>query len=160
MTPEQKLAELGLELPPAPKPGGIYKPVVLFNNLLFVSGQGPSQADGTLIKGKVGGDLSLEQGQLAARQTGLTMLATIKNEMGGLGRIKRLLKTFGMVNCTPDFEAQPGVINGFSQLMMDVFGPENGKGARSAVGMTLPGNMAVEIEAIFEIEGESAGLDE
>jgi len=151
MNVERKLNELGLVLPPAPQSGGIYKPVVITNNLLYISGQPPSREDGTLILGKVGKDLTLEEGQHAARQTGLTMLATLKKELGDLDKIKRLIKTLGMVNCLPEFEQQPQVINGYCQLMVDIFGDENGLGARSAVGMTLPGNIAVEIEAIFEI---------
>jgi enamine deaminase RidA (YjgF/YER057c/UK114 family) len=152
MSIEQKLTELGFELPPPPPPGGIYKPVVIVNNLLFVSGQPPGRSDGSLITGQVGTDLSLEEGQAAARQTGLTMLATIKREIGDLSGLKRLIKTLGMVNCLPDFKQHPQVINGYSQLMIDVLGEDNGRGARSAVGMILPGNIAVEIEAIFEVE--------
>lgn len=151
-TIEQKIKDLGLELPPPPPLGGIYYPVVIAGNQLFVSGQGPLKSDGTLIKGKVGRDLTLEEGQLAARQVGLTMLATIKAQIGDLGKIKRLIKTLGMVNCYPEFEQHPQTINGFSQLMVDVFGEENGKGARSAVGMSLPGNIAVEVECIFELK--------
>lgn len=150
--PEARIKELGLELPPVPKPAGVYKPVVVSCKFLYVSGQGPLKSDGTLIKGRVGEDLDLEAGRLAARQVGLTMLATIKAHYGDLKKIKRLVKTLGMVNCTPDFGQQPAVINGFSQLMADVFGEENGIGARSAVGAMLPGNMAIEVEAIFEIE--------
>lgn len=150
--PEARIKELGLELPPVPKPAGVYKPVVVSCKFLYVSGQGPLKPDGTLIKGRVGEDLDLEAGKLAARQVGLTMLATIKAHYGDLNKIKRLVKTLGMVNCTPDFGQQPAVINGFSQLMADVFGEENGIGARSAVGAMLPGNMAIEVEAIFEIE--------
>ena len=151
-TIEEKIKELGLELPPAPPLGGIYHPVVITGRQLYVSGQGPLQSDGTLIKGKVGKDLTLEEGQIAARQVGLTMLATIKAQIGDLGKIKRLIKTFGMVNCFPEFEQHPQTITGFSQLMVDVFGEENGKGARSAVGMSLPGNIAVEVECIFELK--------
>ncbi|QGY44903.1 RidA family protein [Maribellus comscasis] len=151
-TIEEKIKTLGLELPPAPPLGGIYHPVVIAGNQLYISGQGPLQSDGTLIKGKVGKDLTLEEGQLAARQVGLTMLATIKAQIGDLGKIKRLIKTLGMVNCYPEFEQHPQTINGFSQLMVDVFGEENGKGARSAVGMSLPGNIAVEVECIFELK--------
>ena len=151
---EDKIKALGLELPPAPPSGGIHHPVLIAGNLLYVSGQGPFQSDGTLIKGKVGKDLSLEEGQLAARQVGLTMLSTIKAQVGDLSKIKRLIKTFGMVNCHPEFEQHPQTINGFSQLMVDLFGEENGKGARSAVGMTLPGNIAVEVECIFELKSE------
>lgn len=151
---EEKMMALGLELPSAPPLGGIYHPVVITGSHLYVSGQGPLKNDGTLIKGKVGKDLTLEEGQLAARQVGLTMLATIKAQIGDLGKIKRLIKTFGMVNCFPDFEQHPQTINGFSQLMVDVLGEENGKGARSAVGMSLPGNIAVEVECIFELNKE------
>ena len=153
-TIEEKLKALGLELPPAPPLGGIYHPVVVAGNQLFVSGQGPLKSDGTLIKGKVGKDLTLEEGQLAARQVGLTMLATIKAQIGDLRKIKRLIKTLGMVNCYPEFEQHPQTINGFSQLMADVLGEQNGKGARSAVGMSLPGNIAVEVECIFELKEE------
>ena len=148
---EEKIKELGLELPPPPAAAGIYHPIVINGNLLYVSGQGPYLSDSTLIKGKVGKDLTLEEGQLAARQVGLTMLATIKSQIGDLTKIKRLIKTLGMVNCLPEFEQHPQTINGFSQLMVDIFGEENGKGARSAVGMTLPANIAVEVECIFEL---------
>ncbi len=153
-TIEEKIKALGLELPPVPPLGGIYHPVVIAGNKLYVSGQGPLKSDGTLITGKVGKDLSLEEGQLAARQVGLAMLATIKAQIGDLGKINRLIKTLGMVNCFPDFEQHPQTINGFSQFMVDVFGEENGKGARSAVGMSLPGNIAVEVECIFELKSE------
>jgi enamine deaminase RidA (YjgF/YER057c/UK114 family) len=149
---EQKIQDLGLELPPPPPSGGIYHPVVITGTHLYVSGQGPVQADGQLIRGKVGTDLSLEEGQLAARQVALTMLSTLKAQMGDLDKIKRLIKTLGMVNCQPEFTQHPQTINGFSQLMVDVFGEENGRGARSAVGMSLPGNIAVEVECIFELE--------
>lgn len=148
---EEKIKEMGLVLPPAPPLGGIYYPVVITGNYLYVSGQGPVQSNGELIKGKVGRDLTMEEGQLAARQVGLTMLSTIKAQIGDLGKIKRLIKTLGMVNCYPEFEQHPQTINGFSQFMVDVFGEENGKGARSAVGMSLPGNIAVEVECIFEL---------
>jgi len=148
---EEKILALGLTLPPAPQSGGIYHPIVISGNLLFISGQVPVQNDGTLIVGKVGDELSMEEGKSAARQVGLTMLATLKEELGELGRIKNLIKTLGMVNCTPEFSQQPQVINGFSELFVEILGEENGKGARSAVGMTLPGQIAVEIEAIFEL---------
>ncbi len=148
---EKKIKSMGLELPPAPPLGGIYYPVVIIDKQLYVSGQGPLQSDGQLIKGKVGRDLSLEKGQLAARQVGLTMLATIKDQIGDLDKIKRLIKTLGMVNCYSEFEQHPQTINGFSQFMVDVLGEKNGKGARSAVGMSLPGNIAVEVECIFEL---------
>ncbi|MHC4494434.1 MAG: RidA family protein [Planctomycetota bacterium] len=151
MGTEERILELGLVLPPALPSGGIYKPVVISGNLLFVSGQPPAREDGSLIKGKVGTDLTLEEGQLAAKQAALTMLSTLRKELGDLDKIGRLLKSLGMVNCLSSFEQHPQVINGYSQLMVDVLGGDNGKGARSAVGMTLPGNIAVEIEAIFEI---------
>jgi enamine deaminase RidA (YjgF/YER057c/UK114 family) len=154
-TVEEKIKALGLELPPVPPLGGIYHPVVIAGNYLYVSGQGPLKSDAQLIKGKVGRDLTLEEGQVAARQVGLTMLSTIKAQIGDLGKIKRLIKTLGMVNCYPEFEQHPQTINGFSQFMVDVFGEENGKGARSAVGMSLPGNMAVEVECIFELHEEN-----
>ena len=148
---EEKIKALGLELPPAPSAAGIYYPALISGNHLYVSGQGPVKSNGELIKGKVGKDLSLEEGILAARQVGLTMFSTIKSQIGDLDRMKRIIKTLGMVNCYPEFEQHPQTINGFSQLMVDVFGEESGKGARSAVGMTLPANIAVEIEAIFEL---------
>ena len=151
---EEKIKVLGLELPPAPPSGGIYHPVVISGAHLYVSGQGPVKPDGQLIKGKVGTDLSLEEGQVAARQVALTMLSTLQAQIGDLSKIKRLIKTLGMVNCHPEFEQHPQTINGFSQLMVDVFGEENGRGARSAVGMSLPGNIAVEVECIFELHQE------
>jgi enamine deaminase RidA (YjgF/YER057c/UK114 family) len=146
-----RIIELGLILPPAPKPVGVYKPVLVVDKFLYVSGQGPLLPDGSLIKGKVGDNLDTEAGKLAARQVGLTMLSTIKTHFGELKKIKRLVKVLGMVNSTADFESHPAVINGFSELMSDVFGPDNGVGVRSAVGMTLPSNIAVEIEAMFEL---------
>ncbi len=148
---EEQLIKLGLQLPPAPPAGGIYHAVVITGNLLYISGQGPVRNDGSLIKGKVGAELSTEEGKLAARQVGLTMLSTLRNEIGDLNKIKRLVKTLGMVNCTLEFDQQPQVINGFSELMVELLGDENGRGARSAVGMILPGQIAVEIEAIFEL---------
>jgi enamine deaminase RidA (YjgF/YER057c/UK114 family) len=149
--PELKIKELGLELPPAPKPMGVYKPVLVIGSFLYVSGQGPLRSDGTLIKGRLGNELNLEEGKMAARQVGLAMLSTIKANIGDLKKIKRLVKVLGMVNSTPDFDQHPAVINGFSQLMADVFGEDNGIGVRSAVGVILPGNIAVEIEAMFEL---------
>lgn len=149
--PELRIKEMGLVLPPTPKPVGIYKPVIVAGNLLFVSGQGPLKADGSLITGRLGADLDTEEGKLAARQVGLTMLSTLKTHFGDLNNIKRIIKVLGMVNSAPGFDKQPWVINGFSELMAEVFGEENGIGARSAVGMILPSNIAVEIEAIFEI---------
>ena len=152
MSAESRLTELGLVLPPVPKAGGIYQPVVQVGNLLYVSGHGPMRSDGTLITGKVGLDLTEEQGFEAARAVGLTLLATVRNALGSLNRIQRTIKTLGMVNATADFTRHPAVINGFSQLLKDLFG-EDGVGARSAVGMgSLPGNIAVEVEVIFELK--------
>jgi enamine deaminase RidA (YjgF/YER057c/UK114 family) len=149
--PDLHIVELGLILPPAPKPAGVYKPVLVVDKFLYVSGQGPINSDGTLMKGKLGADLDTEEGKLAARQVGLTMLSTIKTHFGELKKIKRLVKVLGMVNSTLNFDQQPAVINGFSELMADVFGKENGIGVRSAVGMILPSNIPVEVEAIFEL---------
>jgi enamine deaminase RidA (YjgF/YER057c/UK114 family) len=152
MNPEARLAELKLELPLAPKPMGVYKPLVISGNLAYASGHGPLKADNSLITGRVGADLDLEAGKAAARQTGLAILATLRDALGSLDRVKQVVKVLGMVNCTADFRDHPQVINGCSELFRDVFGPENGVGARSAVGMgSLPGNIAVEIEAVFEI---------
>lgn len=149
--PDIRITELKLELPPAPGPGGLYKPVLVIDKYLYVSGQGPIKNDGSLIKGKAGSDLNVEEAKLAARQVALTMLSTIKAHFGELGKIKRLVKTLGMVNSAPGFDQQPAVINGFSELMADVFGQDNGVGVRSAVGMILPNNIAVEVEAMFEL---------
>ncbi|MDR2888063.1 MAG: RidA family protein [Bacteroidales bacterium] len=149
---EQRIKDMGLVLPPAPKPVAKYKPTLVSGNLLYVSGQGPVQMDGSQTTGKVGSDLTLEEGKIAARQVGLTMLSVIKEYYGDLNKICRLVKTFGMVNCTFEFAGQPAVINGFSELMAEVFGEEHGVGVRSAVGTMLPGNIAVEIEAVFELK--------
>lgn len=152
MSAEARIADLNLELPPAPKPGGIYHPVLIVGHLAIVSGHGPLRSDGTLITGKVGETLTESEAYLAARQVGLTMLATLRRELGSLDRIERLVKTLGMVNSTPDFGNHPQVINGFSHLMVEIWGEEKGKGARSAVGMgSLPSNIAVEVETIFEL---------
>jgi enamine deaminase RidA (YjgF/YER057c/UK114 family) len=152
-SPEKRVQELHLTLPPIPKPVAVYKPAVKVGNLLFVSGHGPLKPDATLILGRVGQNLTLEQGKDAARQTGLAILATLRNTLGSLDKVKRLVKSYGMVNCTDDFVDQPKVINGYSELMKEVFGEDAGVGARSAVGHnSLPGGMAVEIEAIFEVE--------
>src|SRR5207253_1047038 len=134
MNPEARLAELKLELPPAPKPVAVYKPLVICGNLAYVSGHGPLKADKTLITGRVGAELDLAGGKTAARQVGLAILATLRSELGSLDRAKRLIKVLGMVNSTPDFKEHPGVINGCSELFAEIWGPENGIGARSAVG--------------------------
>lgn len=148
---EKKIIELNLELPTAPAPAGVYKPLLIVDKMLYVSGQGPVLPDGSLIKGRVGDDFNLEKGKLAARQVGLTMLSTIKTHFGDLNKIKRIVKVLGMVNSIQDFEDHPLVINGFSELMAEVFGPDAGVGVRSAVGMMLPMGIAVEIEAQFEL---------
>lgn len=149
---ERRVQELHLTLPNPPKPVAKYKPAVLLGNALYVSGHGPYKTDGKLITGRVGADLTLEQGKEAARVTGLAILATVRNTIGSLDKIKRLVKTLGMVNSTPDFKDHPQVINGFSELMAEVFGDDEGVGARSAVGMgSLPGNIPVEVECIFEV---------
>ena len=149
--PSEKIKELGLELPPAPMPAGVYRPILVVGKFLYVSGQGPINKDGSLMIGRAGDDIDMEQAKLAARQVGLTMLSTIMTHFGDLNKIKRIVKVLGMVNSSPDFGEQPLVINGFSELMADVFGKENGIGVRSAVGMILPNGIAVEIEAMFEL---------
>ncbi|MCI0364482.1 MAG: RidA family protein [Phycisphaerales bacterium] len=152
MSAEARIADLKLELPPAPKPVAVYRPLVIAGNMAYVSGHGPLKPDKTLILGRVGEDLDLAAGKNAARQVGLAILATLRAELGSLDRVRRVIKVLGMVNATPAFLDHPAVINGCSELFADVFGRENGIGARSAVGMgSLPGNIAVEIEAIFEI---------
>ena len=153
MSADLRIRELKLELPPPPKPAGVYSPIVQAGNIVYVSGHGPLLPDGTLIRGKVGAELSEEQGKLAARQVGLAILATLRAQLGSLDRVGRVLKTLGMVNAADDFERHPQVINGFSELMIDVFG-ESARAARSAVGMSsLPGNIAVEVECILELKG-------
>ncbi|MER3416593.1 MAG: hypothetical protein C4297_10325 [Gemmataceae bacterium] len=151
--PEERLKELHLELPPPPKPVAVYRPALLVGSLLYLAGHGPLRRDGTLITGKLGRELNVEQGKLAARQTGLAILSTVRNTLGSLDKVKRLVKTLGLVNCIPDFTDHPQVINGFSELMAEVFGKDAGIGVRSAVGASsLPADMAVEIECIFEVE--------
>lgn len=153
MSAEQRLASLGVQLPPPPKPVGLYKPVVIVGNLAYLSGHGPLKSDGTLIKGRVGDDMTLEQGQEAAKQTGLAMLASLRAGLGSLDRVTRVVKLLGLVRCTDQFDQQPAVINGCSQLFADVFGNDQGIGARSALGTNaLPTGIAVEIEGIFEIQ--------
>ncbi|WP_091620733.1 RidA family protein [Maribacter orientalis] len=151
MKPSERIKELGLVLPPAPPPAGLYKPVLVVDHFLYISGQGPMKNDGSLIIGRAGHDMTMEEAKVAARQVALTMLSTIQTHFGDIDKIKRIVKTLGMVNSTPDFGQQPLVINGFSELMADIFGPDNGVGVRSAVGMILPGGIPVEIEAHFEL---------
>jgi len=149
---ELKLKEKNIELPVLSKPVANYVNAVRVGNLIFLSGKGPSRPDGTYITGKVGKDLTLEQGQEAARLTAINILAALKAETGSLNKVKRIVKVLGMVNCEGDFKDHPKVINGFSDLIVELFG-DKGKHARSAVGMcSLPFNMAVEIEMIVEVE--------
>lgn len=152
MAAEARIQELALELPPAPKPVATYLTAVRVGDLLYVSGHGPLKTDGSLIVGRLGADMEVPGGQAAARQTGLAILATLRSQLGSLDKVVRLVKVLGMVNSTPEFGDQPLVINGFSDLMVEVFG-EAGKAARSAVGMgALPRGIAVEIEAIFQVK--------
>ncbi|NIG54926.1 RidA family protein [Chitinophaga sp. Cy-1792] len=149
---DERFAALGLNLPPAPAPLGVYKPCLVDGKYLYLSGHGPVQDDKSLIIGRIGAALDMEQGKLAARQVGLTMLSTIKANLGSLNKVKRVIKVLGMVNCTPDFERHPYIINGCSELFAAVWGEENGIGVRSAVGFgSLPDNIPVEIEALFEL---------
>lgn len=147
----ERIKEMNLQFPPAPKPAGVYRPILVLDKFLYVSGQAPVNLDGSLMQGRAGEDLSLEEAKLAARQVGLTMLSTILTHFGDIDKVKRIVKVFGMVNCTPDFKKQPLVMNGFSELMADVFGREYGIGVRSAVGMMLPDGIPVEVEAMFEL---------
>ena len=148
----EKLRELGIELPEPPPPVGNYLGAVTVGNLVFLSGHGPRSASGEYSSGKVGGELTPEQGQEEARQVGLNMLATLRAEIGDLDRVRRVVKVLGMVNAAPDFRNHPKVIDGFSDLMVEVFG-EKGRGARSAVGMgSLPFQIPVEVEMIVEID--------
>ncbi|HEY0434146.1 MAG TPA: RidA family protein [Chitinophagaceae bacterium] len=150
---EEKLTGLNLALPVLPPSKGIYKKCLLVGNLVYVSGHVSIESDGTLIRGKLGGDLDDQQGQYAARQCGLAILASVKEELGTLQRIRRVVKLLGMVNAMPAYENHPVVINGCSELFVQLWGEDAGKGVRSAVGMgSLPGNVAVEIEAIFELQ--------
>lgn len=151
-TPDERFEQLGLILPPAPKPIGVYKPFLIVDKVAFVSGHGTVKADGTLIIGKIGKELTQEQGKEAAQQVGLAILATLKKNLGSFNKIKRVIKTLGMVNCVPEFEKHPFIINGCSELFAKVWGEDSGVGVRSAVGMgSLPDNIPVEIEAMFEL---------
>jgi enamine deaminase RidA (YjgF/YER057c/UK114 family) len=148
---DARLNQLGITLPPAPAAGGVYTPVVVVEKMAYVSGQVPFGSDGKMIVGRVGSDLTEEQGAAAARDVALTMLATIKQSLGSLDRVKRIVKVLGMVNSTADFQRHPAVMNGFSNTMVEIFG-DAGKAARSAVGMgSLPYNVPVEVEAILEL---------
>ena len=147
-----KLAELGLQLPPAPEPKGVYKPLAVVGNLVYTSGHLPVDAAGGLVTGRVGAELDVHAGYRAAQLAGLGILASLRKELGSLDRVGRVVKVFGAVNCTPEFTQQPAVINGCSELFVEIFGRESGIGARSAVGVgSLPLGVPVEIEAIFEV---------
>lgn len=153
MDAETRLQRLGIELPPVAEPKGLYKPVVIVGPMAYTSGHLPTAADGSLIVGRVGETLDEPAATEAARRAGLAILASLRAALGNLNRVRRVVKLLGVVNCTPDFTRQPAVINGCSQLLADVFGPEIGVGARSAVAApTLPLGVPVEIEAIFEIK--------
>lgn len=152
MSADKNFEALRLTLPPAPKPLGVYKPCLVDGKYLYVSGHGPVKDDKSLIIGRIGRDMDMEKGKLAARQVGLAILSTIKENIGSLDKVKRVIKVLGMVNCTPEFEKHPFIINGCSELFAAVWGEENGIGVRSAVGFgSLPDNIPVEIEALFEL---------
>lgn len=152
MTAEERFGQTGLSLPPAPSPLGVYKPFLVDGKYLYISGHGPVNNDKSLIIGRIGKDLDTEQGKEAARQVGLAILSTIKTNLGSLDRVKRVIKVLGMVNCVRKFEKHPYIINGCSELFATVWGEENGIGVRSAIGMgSLPDNIPVEIEALFEL---------
>jgi enamine deaminase RidA (YjgF/YER057c/UK114 family) len=149
---EQKLGEMGLEFPALPVSKGIYKRCLTVGNFLFVSGHVSVHTDGKFFTGKVGADLTEEQGKAAARQCALGMLCSIKDHLGSFDRLKRVVKLLGMVNCSPAFEKHALIVNGCSELFVKLMGEENGIGVRSAVGMgSLPGNVAVEVEGLFEL---------
>lgn len=152
MTPDENFAQLNLELPPAPTPLGVYKPFLIVGNLVYVSGHGPLLPDKTLIVGRVGDTINIDEGKQAAQQVALAILATLKQNLSSFNKIKRVIKVFGMVACASDFEKHPYIINGCSELFAKIWGDDNGVGVRSAVGMgSLPGNIPVEIEAVFEL---------
>ncbi len=152
LTPDQRFEKLNLVLPPPPTPMGVYKPFLLVDKFVYVSGHGTVKEDRSLIIGKVGVDMTAEEAKLAARQVGLAILATLKDNLGSLDKVKRVIKVLGMVNAIPEFERHPFVINGCSELFATIWGTDNGVGVRSAVGMgSLPDNIPVEIEAMFEL---------
>jgi len=150
---EKRFQELGLVLPPAPEAKGLYRPVVIVGNWVFTSGHLSMDAQGRVITGRLGADMDVAAGQQAARWAGLQLLASLRQALGSLDRIRRVVKLVGFVQSTPQFQQQPGVLNGCSQLLADLFGPEAGVGARSAVGVAaLPLGAAIELEALLEIE--------
>lgn len=149
---EANFEALGLILPPPPRPIGVYRPFLIDGKHLYLSGHGSFNEDGSLIIGKIGAEIDIHAGKIAARQVGLAMLATIKANLGSLDKVKRVIKVLGMVNCTQDFEKHPYIINGCSELFAAIWGPDCGIGVRSAVGFnSLPDNIPVEIEAMFEL---------
>lgn len=150
MSADHNFNALGLTLPPPPKPIGVYKPFLQVGNMVYVSGHGTFKEDGTLIYGKVGVDMDKDGAKLAARQVGLSIISTLRDNLGSLDKIDRVVKVLGMVNCVPEFGSHPFVINGCSEIFAFVWGEEKGIGVRSAVGMgSLPDNIPVEIEAQF-----------
>jgi len=150
---EARFRTLNLELPPAPKPVGVYQSLIVTGKFAYASGHGPIQANGSFMTGRVGSDLDLAAGKAAARQAGLTILATLRRVLGSLDKVERVIKTFGLVNCTPEFTEHPQVINGCSELFAEIWGSDKGVGARSAVGAnSLPSNIAVEIEVVFQLK--------
>jgi enamine deaminase RidA (YjgF/YER057c/UK114 family) len=151
MSAESRLSELGIELPNLRSPAGAYVPAVRTGNLVFLSGAGPTRPDGTAVTGKVGADVDVDEAKAAARLVGLQLLAALRAELGTLDRVVRLVKVLGMVNCAPGFNRTPTVVDGCSELFIEVLG-EAGRGARSAVGMAeLPFDISVEIEAVFQV---------
>jgi enamine deaminase RidA (YjgF/YER057c/UK114 family) len=153
MSAESQLIALKIELPPAPKPVGVYKPIVVAGSMAYLSGHGPLRSDKTLVTGRLGLDMDVEAGYDAARLTGMGILSTLRGHLGSLDKVRRLVKLLGLVRCTDGFTQQPAVINGCSELFRDVFGEDAGVAARSAIGAnSLPGGIAVEIEAIFEVD--------
>ena len=152
MNPDKMITELNLEIPPAPKAAGLYKPVLLQGDLIYFSGHLPILFDGSMITGRIGTEITIEEGVAAARHTGLSILSSVKEELGSLNEISRLVKLLGMVNATPDFSEHPKVINGCSELFQEIWGEDFGVGIRSAFGVSgLPGNASVEIEGIFQL---------
>lgn len=153
MSYDARIEQLNLQLPSPPQAMGVYKPIVQVGNLVYLSGHGPLQSDGYSVTGRLGADMDIDSGRAAARLTGLALLSTLRNHLGSLDRVTRLVKVLGLVRCTESFDAQPAVINGCSELFREVFGNDAGVGARSAIGTSaLPGGIVVEIEAIFEVE--------
>ena len=151
-TPEEKLAGMGIELVEPDPPAGLFVPAVTSGKLVFLSGHGPRKPDGGFVAGKVGSDISIEEGQLAARYTCIALLASLKQEIGELSRVKRIVRVFGMVNVAEGFNQTPAIINGCSQLLIDIWS-DNGRHARAAVGMAeLPFDIAVEIEMVVELK--------